>query len=708
MSPSPEDPPTPQSAAQGAADPGSEEPDAGAGTGSGGRAAEASGPANRGPWTAAARDALRILIPAALVAMTAVVLAAPFLHLYSHEHLRVPLGFDTPKYVWRANLVGGEGVASLAGSAPTTYKVDPGRVGQPVLTSLVHAVVGVSPFRFSFVAPAVMAVVIGLAAGALAVGPLREPPWAFPVYAIAVGASVNVFLTGVGYADNLMVDGIAVAIAAVAVAVSGGRASIGALALLFAGGVLTHSVFMLLLGLILACVVAASVPESLLAVRRKRAPLRRTPAARLAIALAVAGVAVVVAVLVTPSHPQGAPAVPRYVSMTKLGLFAPKYHFAVVGAAAAAGIVALWWPKDPTRRRGMALAVVWALSALAAVVALVQLHHAVPAHRVVGFAFGIPVLAAAAVTGVARLLASRGPVAVRVAGGVAGAALVLAALGYTVAIGYDAWSGKSQSINPDAYQQALTAGRYLEDAHIERPVIFVVNPGTPQPRLALYENFGLVRAAVPPSVISRTFVYLGDPAQLRHGRPTLRTNQPAFDTTSRRYFQYLEPYLGAHPVVFLLRAQNPFSPPSGRLHGAWPITPDVVLLAGPRVESARPAPVRLMPLSQGTLSGWTAGILALLFVAGFGWSAALVDGGWWERAALAPAIGVAALVVVGLAGSRLGAGLLGSSGTVLAATAAVLGWAAFGVRAWRPWRLLRRRASGGRPVETARPAEEPG
>jgi len=657
---------------------------------------------------AAAGDALRILVPAALVAVTAVVLAAPFLHLYSHEQLRVPLGFDTPKYVWRANLVGGEGVGSLAGSAPTSYKVDAGRVGQPVLASLVHAVVGVSPFRFSFVAPAVMAVVIGLATGALAVGPLREPPWAFPVYAITVGASVNVFLTGVGYADNLIVDGIAVAIAAVALAVSGGRASIGAVAVLFAGGVLTHSVFMLLLGLILACVVAASLPESVLARRRNRTPLVRTPAARLAVAIAVAVVAVVVAVLVTPSHPRGAPAVPRSVSLAKLGLFAPRYRFAVLGAAAAAGIVALWWPKDPTRRRGMVLALIWGLSALAAVVALVKLHESVPAHRVVGFAFGIPIMAAAAVTGVARLLTSRGPIVVRAVGGLAGAALVLAGLGYTVATGYHAWSESSHSIDPDAYEQALTAGRYLEKARIDRPVIFVMNPLTREPRLALYENFGLVRAAVPPNVISRTFVYLGDPARLRQGRPTLRPHQKGYDKISRRYFKYLGPYLGADPVVFFLQAQNPFSPPIDRLRGAWPITPNVVLLDGPRVHSARPAAVSLTPLSQGTLSGWTAGILALLFVAGLGWSAALVDGGWWERAALAPAIGVAALVLVGLVGNRLGAGLLGSSGTVLAATTVVLGWGAFGIRAWRPWRMLRRGASGDGPGPgPAPPAAEP-
>jgi hypothetical protein len=659
---------------------------------------EGAADAPRSRWLPAARRATGIGAPAALIAATLVVLAGAFLHVYSHEHMRVPLGFDTPKYVWRANLVGGEGVEALPGSAPPAYKVDPGRVGHPILASLVHAVAGITPFRLSFVMPAVMAIVIGLAAGALAVGPLREPPWAFPVYAIAAGASVNVFLTAVGYADNLIVDGIAVAIAATALAVSGGRASVGAVAALFAGGVLIHSIFVLLLALILACVVAASIPESVVAWRGKRVRLARTPAVRLAVAMALAGVAVVAMVLISVRSPQGSPSVPRAVSLTKLALFAPKYHFAVVGTAAAVGIVALWWPRDATRRRGMLLALIWALTAAAAVVALVKLDKAVPAHRVVGFALGIPILAAAAVTGVARLMTSRGPPVVRAVGGLAGAALVLAGVWYTVATGYHAWSENPKSIDPGAYEQALTAGRYLQDAHIDRPVIFVTNPQTRDPRLALYENFGLVRAAVPPEAIARTFVYLGDPALLRNGQPTRRPNDKAYNKSSRKYFRYLKPYLDADPVVFVLEAQNKNTRFQGSLPGSWALTPDVTVVEGPRVESARPRPVRLEPLSQGTLVGWTAAALALVWVAGIGWSAGLVDGGWWERVALAPAIGIAALVVVGLAANRLGAGLLGTSGVAIAAATALLGWGAFGVRAWRPWRRLVGRRDRQRPA----------
>jgi hypothetical protein len=536
------------------------------------------------------------------------------------------------------------------------------------------------------VAPAVLAVVIGLAAGALAVGPLREPPWAFPVYAIAVGASVNVFLTGVGYADNLLVDGIAVAVAVVVLAVSGGGLGTGAVALLFAGGVLTHSIFMVLLGLVLACLVAALLPETIRSRRRDHTPVARTPAARVALAIGAGVFAALVAVLVSPHGPRGAPSVPRGVSIAKLGAFAPLYRFEVLGPAAAAGIVALWWRRDPMRRRGLALALIWALSALAATVALIQLDRAVPAHRVVGFALGIPILAAAAVTGVARALASWGPMALRVVGGLVGAAVVVAGLAFTAAIGKHAWTARPPAINPAVYAQALTAGRYLERAHIERPVIFVVNPQTKEPRLALYENLGLVRAAVPSEVIARTFVYLGNPSLLRERRPTFRPGARHYNATSRRYFADLQPALDDHPVVLFLQDQNPSSPPLDQLPGSWPITPNVALLQGPRIPSARPAAVELVPQTQETLAGWTAGILALQFVAGLGWSVALVGLGWWERVALAPALGLAALVVVGVVGSRMGAGLLGTSGTVLALVAAALGWVALAIRAWHPWR----------------------
>jgi hypothetical protein len=88
VSPSPEDPPAPPGASPTAAGrQGSEAPEAGARAGSEAMAPEPTTPARRGPWMAAAGDALRILVPAALVAVTAVGLGAPVLHRFSHSVL---------------------------------------------------------------------------------------------------------------------------------------------------------------------------------------------------------------------------------------------------------------------------------------------------------------------------------------------------------------------------------------------------------------------------------------------------------------------------------------------------------------------------------------------------------------------------------------------------------------------------------------------
>src|SRR5438309_1602404 len=124
-----------------------------------------------------------------------------------------PVGYDTAKYVWRANLVDAEGTPALAGSAQSPLHVNADRPGYPVLIALLHAVTRVRPFDLTFVLPAVVASVIGLGAGAFALRVLREPPWAFAVYTIVVGASVNVALVAIGYADTLLAAAVLLAAA---------------------------------------------------------------------------------------------------------------------------------------------------------------------------------------------------------------------------------------------------------------------------------------------------------------------------------------------------------------------------------------------------------------------------------------------------------------------------------------------------------------
>ena len=114
----------------------------------------------------------------------------------------------------------------------------------------------------------------------------------------------------------------------------------------------------------------------------------------------------------------------------------------------------MWFGRggDRGRRRGLALAAVWALSGGAAVAAL-GAGLAVPAHRILAFAYGIPILVAAGIVGLAAWLAARVPAA--------GAVVVLAALAGVAFLGYRVWSPTIPWLKAEPYTEAQAAGNYL-------------------------------------------------------------------------------------------------------------------------------------------------------------------------------------------------------------------------------------------------------
>ena len=114
--------------------------------------------------------------------------------------------------------------------------------------------------------------------------------------------------------------------------------------------------------------------------------------------------------------------------------------------------------------------------------------------------------------------------------------------------------------------------------------------------------------------------------------------------------------------------------------GARTIAPGVKVVRGPDPTAAQVLSVSDGP-SQGELirAGVTA--LAILLIVGLGWSTALVDAGWLARLGLAPAFGVAVLVLGGVIGARVGWSLVGAAGGVLFAALAMSGWLIVGVEA---------------------------
>src|SRR5438067_681634 len=154
---------------------------------------------------------------AALLLAAAVAVAVVYLQIYAARRFAFPVGYDTPKYLWRSALVGARGVAALAGAAPEPFRSNPDRAGFPVLVDSVASLLRVSTPHLVMVLPAVLAATIGLGAAAFARLALRLPWWAGAIFVVATGASANVSrMAGPGYNDNLLVTGMATAAVAVA------------------------------------------------------------------------------------------------------------------------------------------------------------------------------------------------------------------------------------------------------------------------------------------------------------------------------------------------------------------------------------------------------------------------------------------------------------------------------------------------------------
>jgi hypothetical protein len=614
--------------------------------------------------TARTRNALCLLAAVAAVG----VVTGLFLSLYTSHRYALPVGYDTPKYVWRANLVTAEGTTALAGSAQAPLHVNADRPGFPALAAVLHAVSGIQPLDLTFVLPAVLAAVIGLATGAFAVRVLREPPWSFAVYAVGVGASVNVALIAIGYADTLLAVSVLLGAATAAVLAAGGERTVPAVVVLLAGATAIHWNFALLFLLVLGGLALVLVPESLRARRSGTASIA-TPSGRLGIAVGGSAVAALGTLATGPAWPLGV-SLGRPEFLDKIRRDVPRYRFWALGPAAALGIPALR-SKESQRRRGLWLLLIWALGGAAAV-ALVQAGAAIPAHRILAFSLAIPILATAAFVGFGRIAARRAATA----GRVAGAVVILAGLAGSAFLGHRVWSSTVPWVDREQFAQSQLAGRYLETVHTDRPVIFVID--VPASTIgAVNLPFRIIRSALPGDVVRRTYVYLGDVDALLAGRPTLIPGDPTdFGELSQTFLDGVRPVLDEHPMVLVLRR---FDRQFNRSAADAPdrvIDNDLLVVRGPLPDHSIAPPPPRRPHSNWWLAGTTALALAILLLAGSGWSMALLPGNTAISVALAPAFGIATLVLAGVIEGRLGFSLGGAAGICVMTVTTAAGWAA--------------------------------
>lgn len=609
------------------------------------RSPEADAPRDRSPVVA-------LLLAALAIAFVAILLLLPYAGREEPGQ-----SYDTPYYVWRTRAVASDGLGVLT-TIPTGAV--PERPGVPVLGATLGDVIGSDALTYTVILRAVAAVAIGLAAGAMALEALGEARWAFAAFVAGLGASAAVVGTAVGSLDQLLVEVLLVAAAAVVPLVVAGRRGLLGVGVLSAAAAATHWVFAALFLLLLAAVALARVPGSV-AARRSGAGWATTPSVRLLRIVLVASAAAVATLALLPTLPDHLPpAIGDRGNQLRLAA----YELSLVLPLAAFGFVLTFPRSEGSRRTTLVLLGLWAATVPVAIAVSALLPTPIKLFRVAPFALGVPALVTLGLVTVADRAGSRfGRV-----GTVVGALVLAGGVVWASGAPVSSFAGSGAASIAERMAQARTAGQYLDGIpRSDRPVIFLTQ-GNPR----LLDR--AVRSAVPPDLIPDTWVFVGRPDDLAARGPVDDPDRPWLSALAQKWWAAAWPnpsqVFGREPIVIRIGAAG------GTAAGGVELAPGVEVLAGPpRPPSfAPPAPFRV---------GWTelllesALALAVLAAVGGGWVRSVLDVSGMAAFGLAPAFGVAAIVLVGTAASRLGLPLGSGGGLLIVLAAAASGWVVF-------------------------------
>ncbi len=584
----------------------------------------------------------------ALVLPTCLV-ATIYLLPFVRDPSTLPFGLDTPGYMWRASAVHEDGIMAL-GEERRGLGMRP---GDPMVVATFMGLTGNDALTIVWMTPALLAVVIALAAGSLASDGLQEPRRRSFAYALAVGGSSFVAWTAVGYASNLMLDPIALTIVLLAVLAAFRGKGVAAGALMVVGGILMHWLLALV-------IVGLLTVFGLMLGLGHRFPARFRPPDRsgrrvftmLGSGVAVAGAAFALA----PELPSIVPTVdPGQKGTKKIVERLPSMALWLTLPLAALGSMAGMRERAVQRRWTAGLLGAWALLALVGVVGWYVLDLPTPPYRFAGFALAIPLLIVLAAAIAADRIRAKG-------GAIRGAIAVLVVIvvaGAIAASGAGVWWSQESRLQGGWFGQLETVQRYVTATDFEGQV-FLTYPAS----RASAVRTASVRAALPRELAHRT----------RFEQIVL----PGVGTT-----------LAVPPdaaVLFLSLFDGRPAPPGTTL------APGVILLQGPVPPGPLEAALARTAPPPSSLVFLVLGSLALLALMGSGWTG-LTGVDPVGRAVLAPSFGLAMLVVIGLLWSRSGLGFdrLGSMGLVVLVT--VVGWVVDVAAGW----FTRRR--GVEPVE---------
>jgi hypothetical protein len=599
--------------------------------------------------------------------------------LFPIKGIRVPAWSDAQTYIWWARRAGALGLAAFGtGTRPVTVGL------LATLSSLVHMPVEGVVEAIGLV----LAVAVGMAAGAASESVLGPHRVRFAVVAVLTGTFISQLVTSF-FATLAFAAMFVAALTYFSEGLGKRRATSFATAgVLFGAAALAHPAFVgLQVGLLFGGLVA-------LAAFRPRGRsagdgaggIGADPAwsgwgLAIGIAVAVAGLGLFLARSASgPPLDTSADAVLRRLGLgalyrktyldtlsAYLPIFIPT---AVVAALAFALAPKRAWASSPARRRMFGgLVAVW-LAVTVAAIPLLLLGLRIPAQRLVALCLPLPVLIAVGMTNVGTRWRAR-PVAV---------AVVMALFGgvaFLVPRYWVAWESQRPN-SARAVADARLLGSVVAREPAGTPLILVADDPRDGPsffhvtRLASY-----LRDGVPPARVPDVHVFVGTAQDFLAGRPTL-AGKVGRDRMATDYWNRIRAVL-TRPALAVAIAS--FDPVAYRdvlgMSGHVGIARGVVALPG-FTGAGRGSPASSAGFTSagaGPLSPWLPVWLSPLLVIlvgliGWPWVAAtLPRANPRIRVGLAPAVGIAAVSLAAIAADALGLRLNGL-GAVVAAIAA--------------------------------------
>jgi hypothetical protein len=309
------------------------------------------------------------------------------------------------------------------------------------------------------------------------------------------------------------------------------------------------------------------------------------------------------------------------------------------------------------RARGTAGRILFAwLAVIVAGIPLGLLTGLYPADRLITFGYAVPILAGFGTVWLfGRLAATR-------AGPRLAAAACVALVVAMVAGSFIAWARQAPFITQEQTEQLEVLNRYVAAAPADAAIVVRVDSGDESTTFSATQAANLVRASVPPDRIDDVQIVVasdrvtGPPDEERTllSEITAREARAAIADANGRV---LLARLGVFFPFWLIHAVEPLG---GPLDG--PVVAPGVQIHAEGFEPT-PAPEPVDPLEDSSPVGIvvaSVAVLALLWIAGYGWARTTMDR--MSAVALAPAFGAAALALVAVVAERAGLPLDGWAG----------------------------------------------